>query len=448
MKKGKRLHFIGIGGIGMSGLAQILNERGNIVSGSDMYASQITEDMKKRGIKIYIGHDESNLKKNIEKVVYSSAIPESNPELLKAKKLNMEMMTFPRAVGDFSKNMFTIAVCGTHGKTTVTSMAALALIAGDKDPTVIVGSNLKEFENSNHRLGKSDCFVVEACEYKRNFLNYNPKVIILNNVEADHLDYYKDLEDYKNAFVEFIQKLPKDGYLIANIDDANVLDVIKNYNGNLITFGSVNGKADWVLRGNKIEKAGEFVCEFNLSIPGSFNMMNALAVLALAQVLNVERERTIAALNNFKGAWRRFEFVGEFNNIGLISDYAHHPTEIINTIKAVRERYPDKKVCCIFQPHQYNRTKNLLNGFVDSLKEADTVIIPNIYKVRDTQKDAKSISAAGIVELIKEKGTKAYNLKTYKQIKDYLKKNTDQIEVAIIMGAGDIWEFGEYIMNS
>jgi len=448
MNKHKKIHCIGIGGIGLSGFAQILCEQGNVVSGSDMHESQITDSMGKKGIKIYIGHDESNLKRTVNKVIYSSAIPESNPELLKARKLNIPTVTLSEAIGEFTKKMFTIAVCGTHGKTTVTSMSALAMIAGDKDPTVMVGSNLKELGDSNHRLGKGDYFLVEACEYKRNFLNYNPKIIVVTNIEADHLDYYKNLEDYKSAFKEFIGKLPEDGYLIANIDDENVVDILKGYSGNLITFGSNNNKADWILRGNKIEKAGNFVGEFNLSIPGSFNMMNALAALALGQILHIEREKIIEALNNFKGAWRRFELIGKFKNITLISDYAHHPTEIKNTVKAVRERYEGKKICCIFQPHQYNRTKNLLAGFSISFKDADVVIIPNIYKVRDTQKDAKSISANDLVELIKENGVKAYQITTYKQIKDYLAKNPDDIEVVIIMGAGDIWELGGYLLNS
>ncbi|MBA4336774.1 UDP-N-acetylmuramate--L-alanine ligase [bacterium] len=448
MNKNEKIHCIGIGGIGLSGFAQILHEKGTVVSGSDMHESQITDSLKKKGIKIYIGHDESNLKRTVNKVIYSSAIPESNPELIKARRLNIPTVNLSEAIGEFTKKMFTIAICGTHGKTTVTSMSTLAMIAGDKDPTVMVGSNLKELGNSNHRLGKGDYFVVEACEYKRNFLNYSPKIIVITNIEADHLDYYKDLEDYKNAFKEFVGKLPEDGYLIANIDDENVGDILKGYSGNLITFGSGKGNADWVLRGNKIEKAGEFVGELNLSIPGTFNMMNALAAMALGQILHIEREKTIEALNNFKGAWRRFELIGKFNNITLISDYAHHPTEIKSTVGAARERYKGEKICCVFQPHQYNRTKNLLSGFSAAFKDADIVIIPNIYKVRDTQKDTRSISANDLVELIKEHGVKAYNLKTYKQIKDYLSKNPDNIEVVIIMGAGDIWELGDYLLNS
>lgn len=444
----EHIHCIGVGGIGLSGLAQIFHEQGNAVSGSDMYASHITETMQKKGIEIYIGHDEPNVKGSVTKVVYSSAIPDSNPELIKAREMGIPTITFSEAISDFTRKMFTIAVCGTHGKTTVTSMAALSLIAGDKDPTVVVGSSLKEFNNDNYRLGLGDYFLVEACEYKRNFLRYHPNIIILTNLEAEHLDYYKDLDDYKSAFKDFINKLPEDGYLIANIDDKNVKDILKEYSGNLITFGSNNTKADFLLRGNKIEKAGEFIGEFNLSIPGDFNMMNALGALALGQILNIKREKIIDTLNKFTGAWRRFELIGEFNNIMLINDYAHHPTAIEGTIKATKEKYIDKRVCCIFQPHQYNRTKNFLPEFAESFKEADIVIIPNIYKVRDTKEDIQAISVDDLTNAISEKGIKTYNLEKYEQIRDYLKENPDSVDITIIMGAGDIWEFGEYLINS
>jgi UDP-N-acetylmuramate--alanine ligase len=448
MNEGAQVHCIGIGGIGLSGLAQILHAKGNLVTGSDMHASHLTESMQKKGIEIFIGHDESNLKETVKKVIYSSAIPETNVELVKARQLGIPTITFSEAISEFTREMFTIAVCGTHGKTTVTSMSALSLIAGDKDPTVVVGSSLKEFNNDNYRLGNSEIFLVEACEYKRNFLRYHPNIIILNNLEAEHLDYYKNLDDYKSAFKEFIDKLPEDGYLIANVDDANVKSVIKDYSGNLITFGSRNTNADFVLRGNKIEKAGEFVGEFNLAVPGEFNMMNALAALVLGQILHIERETIIEALNEFTGAWRRFELIGDFNDIMVVNDYAHHPTAIENTIKATKEKYVDKRVCCIFQPHQYNRTKNFLAEFAESFREADVVIIPDIYKVRDTKEDLEAISVDDLIALIDAKDVKVYNLQTYEQIKDYLKENPDHIDIAIIMGAGDIWKLGDFLVKS
>ena len=444
----EHIHCIGIGGIGLSGLAQILNEKGNKITGSDMHDSVLIERMRNKGIEIYIGHDESNLKSTATKVIYSSAIPATNPELLKAKKFGIPTITFSEAISNFSRDMFTIAVCGTHGKTTVTSMGALALIAGEKDPTVVVGANLTEFDNDNYRVGASKYFLVEACEYKRNFLKYHPNIIILTNLEAEHLDYYKNLDDYKSAFKEFISKLPIDGYLIANVDDENVVDILKDYSGNLVTFGTNNTKADFILRGSKIEKAGEFVGEFDLAIPGDFNMMNALAIIALGQILNIKRDIIINSLNNFKGAWRRFELIGSFNGINLISDYAHHPTAIKNTIRAAKEKYVGKRICCIFQPHQYNRTKNFLPEFAQSFQEADSVVIPNIYRVRDTKKDIQSVSATDLVRAIEEEGITTYHLETYNKIKDYLEKNPDNIDIAIIMGAGDIWELGDYLLKS
>jgi len=442
------IHFVGIGGIGLSGLAQIFNEQGKIISGSDICESHLTERMREKGIKIDIGHSEANISSAVTKVIYSSAVPKSNPELEKAKKMGIPVVTFAEAIGGFTKDMFTIAVCGTHGKTTVTSMAALSLVAGDKDPMVIVGASIKELNNDNYRLGHGDYLLVEACEYKRNFLNYSPNIIVLTNIEVEHLDYYKNLDDYKSAFKEFIAKLSKNGYLIANVGDENVRDILKDYSGNLITFTSDESNADWLLRGNKIEKAGEFIGEFDLSIPGDFNMTNALAVLALGQLLHIDRGETISTLNKFTGAWRRFELIGEFNDIMLISDYAHHPTAIFNTIKATKEKYIGKKLACIFQPHQYNRTKNFLSDFAEAFRGADVVIVPNIYKVRDTQEDINSVSAKDLVDLINKKGVKSYNLKTYEQIKKYLKENPDHVDIVIIMGAGDIWELGDYLTNS
>ncbi len=436
MKAGKRIHCIGIGGIGLSGLAQILHEQGHTVSGSDMNESHLLEAMKEKGITIYIGHDETHVDDTVDMVIYSSAIPETNPELTYARHHNIETITFSEAISDFTMDNYTVAVCGTHGKTTVTSMAALVMVEGGEDPTVVVGSQVEQLNNSNYRQGNGEIFLVEACEYKRNFLRYNPNIIILTNLEAEHLDYYKDLEDYKSAFKEFIEKLPKDGYLIANIDDANVRDVIADQKANVITFSAHNDDADYKIRDNMLK----------LSVPGSFNKMNALAAYILGDLLEINRETIIKTLNNFKGSWRRFDVMGEYNNIIVVNDYAHHPTAIKSTLKATREKYPEKKICCIFQPHQYNRTKQFLPEFASSFKNADTVIIPNIYQVRDTKKDMESISVNDLIQAVKQEGIKTYHLDTYEKIKTYLKDNKDNVGVALIMGAGDIWELGEYLV--
>ncbi|MFC1810770.1 UDP-N-acetylmuramate--L-alanine ligase [Patescibacteria group bacterium] len=428
----KKIHLIGIGGIGMSGLAQILKEQENLVRGSDIEESEIIGKLRtvlgKENLEI--GHTPKLLHDDTDKVIYSSAIPQDNPELVKAKELGIPTLTYAQAIKEFTENSYTIAVCGTHGKTTVTAFASLALLAGDKDPTVIIGSELNEFKGANYRLGKDKYFIVEACEYKRNFLNYSPNIIILTNLEAEHLDYFKDLDDYKNAFKEFIAKLPEDGFLIANEDDPNVMDVVKDAKAQVIFFS----------------KNDELVKEINLEIPGEFNKLNALCALKLGQILNIDRSKMLDAFSKFKGAWRRFEILGKFYNMTVVSDYAHHPTAIEKTIQAAHQKYPNSKICCIFQPHQYNRTKNFLSEFGKAFKKADTVILPNIYEVRDKKQDIESVSIEDLVESIKKAGTDAVVISEYDKIKHFLEENRSEFDVLLIMGAGDIWKFGEYYL--
>ncbi|MBU1446517.1 UDP-N-acetylmuramate--L-alanine ligase [Patescibacteria group bacterium] len=443
----EKIYCIGIGGIGLSGLAQILNEQGNEVSGSDMENSEILEEMRKKNMEIFIGHDENYLKNDVNRVIYSSAIPDTNPELQKAIRLGKKMQTFPQAVKEFTENLYTIAICGTHGKTTTTAFVSLALLAGEKDPTVIIGSKLKEFGNKGYRVGNGDFFVVEACEYKRNFLNYSPNIIVLTNLEAEHLDYFKDLEDYKNAFKEFIAKLPADGFLIANIDDANVIDVIKDFHGNLITFASNNHSADFILDENKIIKNENEFGTIELQIPGDFNKMNALCGLIVGQITNVDKSLVLEQFKEFTGTWRRFEILGELAGMKVISDYAHHPTAITKTLAAAKDKYPDKKICCIFQPHQYNRTKKFLPEFGKAFLSADIVIIPNIYKVRDKKEDIEAVSEDLLIEAIEKAGTKTFKIKEYSEIKEFLIHHKNEIDIIFVMGAGDIWHLGEYLLS-
>ena len=426
----KKIHLIGIGGIGMSGLAQILHERGNIITGSDIEESGLIQKMKDKGININIGHSDDNLANDTQKVIYSSAIPQNNPELIKAKELNLPLLSYAEAIKEFTHDSYTIAVAGTHGKTTVTALSALALIAGHKDPTVIIGSQLKEFDNQNYRLGSDDYFIVEACEYKRNFLNYSPNIIILTNIEAEHLDYFKDLKDYKNAFKEFISKLSEDGFIIANGDDENVLDIVKDADAQVILFHDDD----------------ERLKQIELQIPGDFNKLNALCALILGQILNIERKIILKEFAKFQGTWRRFEILGRFYNMTVISDYAHHPTAINETLKATLEKYPGSKICCIFQPHQYNRTKKFLNEFGQAFKKAKTVILPNIYEVRDKKEDIESIKPDDLAESIRNNGTQAVLKYEYEEIKKFLEDNKSEFDILLVMGAGDIWKFAEHYL--
>lgn len=425
-----KIHFIGIGGIGVSALAKYYLIKGHKVSGSDLVSSEVTESLKKLGAKIIIGfHKEKNLPKDADLVIYSPAVQPNNPELLKAKSYKIKAKSYPEALGELTKKHFTIAVCGTHGKSTTTAMIGLLLTKAGFDPTVIVGTKLKEFGYSNCRVGKIQYLVIEADEHFASFLNYCPKIIVLTNLEPDHLDYYKNFKNYIFAFKKFVSRLPKNGYLVANKDEPQIYSTFRTIVKNILWY-SLKDKEKKKLR--KI-----------LKIPGEFNISNALAALKVARILKIPDKISFKALSEYQGAWRRFEEKKlTINNkkLTIISDYAHHPTEIKVTLKAAREKYPKNKIWCIYQPHQYQRTYYLFDDFVKVFREVpvDKLIITDIYDVAgrekkkikekvNSQKLVKSINKKNVVYLPKEK------------IIDYLKENLKGKEVVIIMGAGDIY---------
>jgi UDP-N-acetylmuramate--alanine ligase len=427
-----KIHFIGIGGIGVSALARYYLAKGYEVSGSDLVSSEITKALEKLGAKIFIGkHKAKNLPKDANLVIYSPAIEEKNPELKKAKKLKIKCQSYPQALGELTKNHFTIAVCGSHGKSTVAAMIGLILTKAKLDPTVILGTKLKEFGDSNCRVGKSKYLVIEADEYKESFLNYWPKIIVLLNIEYDHPDYFKDLNHYILAYKKFVSHLPKDGILIANRDDKNTFKTFKNR------------KAIWYsLKEKESEKLRKI-----LKIPGEFNVSNALAALKVARVLKIPDKISFKVLFQFKGTWRRFDIKKikfsknlEPRTFTLVIDYAHHPTQVKVTLEAAREKYKNKKIFCIFQPHQYQRTYYLFDEFVKVFKEhpVDKVILTDIYTVsgRESKEIMRRVNAQKLVEAINKENV-IYLPK--RKIIDYLKKNLRGREVVIIMGAGDIY---------
>jgi len=399
----KNIYIIGIGGIGASALGRLFHEQGHNVSGSDMEHWSLIDDLKEEGIKVTIGHDEKNLPENADLVIYSEAIPENNIELVKAKKNKMKTQTYFEALGDFSKNYVTIAVAGAHGKTTVTAMAAKVLIEAGIDPTVVIGSKMKELGNRNSRLGNSQYMIVEACEYRRSFLHLHPNIAIITNIEFEHPDYYKDEEDYKRAFDEFISLIPE--------------------NGKKIT--------------------GSPKVDFELQIPGDYNKENAGLVMELADYLGIPQENAKQSLQNYTGAWRRFEIKDPIGETIIIDDYGHHPTEIKATLKGVREKYPNSKVLCVFQPHQYTRTYELLSDFAKSFKDADEVIIPNIYKVRDSEEDVAKVSPQKLVDAINEETNNARFGNGLDATKKEIHEKAADYDVIIVMGAGDIWKILE-----
>lgn len=422
----KNIHFIGIGGIGVSALARYYLGNGFKISGSDIASSEITDAMKKLGAKIYIGeHNEKNLPANTELVIYSPAVSLSNPEIKKAKKQGIKIQSYPQALGDLTKTHFTIAVSGTHGKSTTTSMLGLLLTKANFDPTVIVGTKLNEFGNSNCRIGKSQILVIEADEHFGSFLNYSPKIIVLTSIEADHLDYYKNFSNLLKAFKQYINKLPKDGILVYNGDDKNIPKIINKAKNIKYSLKQSDAK--------KLKKI--------MQIPGEYNISNALAVLSVAKILNISDKISFKTISEYKGSWRRFEII-KTKPFTLISDYAHHPTEIKATLKGVREKFPKNKIICIFQPHQYERTLYLFKDFVKVFKEApvDKLLITDIYGVmgREQKGIEKKVNSKKLV-MAANKQNVIY-ISTIEKIINYLKKETKPGDVVIIMGAGDIYK--------
>ncbi|MBT4916916.1 UDP-N-acetylmuramate--L-alanine ligase [Candidatus Peregrinibacteria bacterium] len=423
LQDSKNIHFIGIGGIGTSSLAQILLNKEKTISGSDITRSSITNQLEKSGIEVHIGHNKENVNSSHELVIHSPAIPSTNPELEKAKLLNIKTLTYPEALGELTEEYYTIAVAGTHGKSTTTAMTSLILEKNNLDPTVIIGTKVKQFNNLNFRIGKSEKLVVEACEYKRSFLSINPDILVITNIEADHLDYYKDLEDYESAFIELIKRVPRDGYVIINRDNKRLKALAEHANAEIIEWSDHDT--------NRIE--------LNLQVAGNFNQENARNAATVGKVLNIPDEDIKEALESFTGTWRRMDHkeVAGYKTT-FIDDYAHHPTEIELTLNAIREKYPDKKILTIFQPHQYSRTKMLLEEFGGAFIQADKVVIPNIYEVRDSEEDIKKVNVDDLVNEIKKHKVDAANGEGLEKTAEFVKETHKEWDIIITMGAGDI----------
>jgi len=473
------IHFIGIGGIGVSALARYYLKRGWKVSGSDLVSSDITDALKKLEAKIFIGkHKPENLPKDADLVIYSPAIPKDNPELAESRvkspqavccrrqrgrqKSKVKIMSYPQALGELTKKYFTIAICGSHGKSTVAAMIGLILVKAGLDPTVIVGTKLKEFNDSNCRVGKSEYLVIEADEHFGSFLNYWPKIIVLTALESDHLDYYKNFKNYLSAFKKFIAHLPKNGILVANKDDRRVLRILKSKIKNQSTKQKVLCSAEPINMGTgqkskiqfKIQKYSLKQQEVKklrkiLKIPGEHNVSNALAALKVARVLKIPDKISFKTLSKYRGSWRRFDIkkiVIGHRSLVIVNDYGHHPTEVRVTLKAAREKFPKRKIWCIFQPHQYQRTYYLFKDFVKVFRGApvDKLIITDIYDVagREEKKIKEKVNVPKLVSAVCRNQTSADSQAIYlpkDKITPYLKENLRGGEVVIIMGAGDIY---------
>lgn len=452
-KKPETVYFMGIGGISMSGLAEILLQEGFGVIGSDAHESELTDRLEAKGARIHYGHRVENITDEIDVVVYTAAIHPGNPEYDEAVRRGIPMLSRAELLGQMMKNYDqAVAIAGTHGKTTTTSMVTEILLAADADPTISVGGILPSI-GGNIRVGSPALFVTEACEYTNSFLSFFPTMELILNIEADHLDFFKDLEDIRRSFRLFAGRLPEDGLLIISSDIERYEEITAGLSCRVITVG-MNPASDYSAADITYDAfacptftlnvAGEPAGQISLGVPGEHNVHNALAAIAVSKELGVSMEALQKGLKGFTGTNRRFEKKGEIGGVTIIDDYAHHPQEIAATLAAAKN-YPHKKLWCVFQPHTYTRTKAFLEEFAEALAMADEVILADIYAARET--DNLDISSRDIAERIEKNGTKANYFPTFDEIETFILENCSGGDLLITMGAGDIVKVGDRLLG-
>lgn len=437
----------------MSGLAQILLERGNRVSGSDLVANENTEKLKKLGAKTYKGHKAEQLSEKTDFVIISAAIEGDNPEYQRALRLGIPILTRGQLLGKLMSEKEGIAVTGTHGKTTTSSLIAHIFEGAELDPTIAVGGEVRNI-GGHAKNGKGKYFIAEACEYKRFFLDIHPSIAVITNIEEDHLDYYKDLEDIKSAFSDFAGNVKTGGMLVACFEDENAREIAGNYGGKVISYGFSD--ANYVAKDIKVEnglqkfnvaKNGTDLGEFTLTIPGVHTILNSMAAIAVALECGIKLKIIKESIANFAGAARRMQARGEKNGVLVIDDYAHHPTEIQTTLQAIKSFYPKRRLICVFQPHQHSRTRMLLDNFASALQDADKVIIPKIYAVRDTKEDIESVSGETLAKRLQKKGKGAKYIPEFKDVVSELEKSCKENDIIVTMGAGSVNKVAELYLN-
>lgn len=445
--RGHCVYFIGIGGIGMSAIARILMNEGCIVAGSDVRTSPLTSTLEEMGAKITTKQDGSFMSSETDMVVVSASISEDNPDLKTARKMGINVVKYSQVLGSLMKEKRGIAISGTHGKTTTSAMISTVLKTAGLDPTFVIGGEVPDI-GGNAYLGKGNLFVAEACEYDRSFLNLAPQVGVITNIEEDHLDYYETIEKIIHAFGDFAASISSDGLLVVKNHDNNVAVAIQRAHCKVETY-SLDNPSDWcaeVLSGGngmkrfKVFQKGTYFDEFSLQIPGSHNVLNALAATAVSTYIGVDKDAIKTALASFHGANRRFQIIGVRKGITVIDDYAHHPTEIRVTLKAARELYPEKRIWCVFQPHQYSRTRHLLKEFARSFHHANQVILADIYATRDNDYEKTAMNAMKLYGEIRNTGMDIEYVPQLGDIVNVLYERVMPGDIVMTMGAGDVWK--------
>ena len=448
----KKIHFAGIGGISMSGLAEILHDGNYIITGSDNSESEITKHLKSVGIKVFIGQKSENVSPDTELFVYTAALKPDNPEIIRAKELGIKIIDRAELLGTMMKNYtYPISVSGTHGKTTTTSMLTEILLRGE-NPTVTVGGILPSI-GGNFRIGGDKYFVAESCEYCDSFLKFHPLSAIILNVEYDHADYFKSIDTLYASFNAFAKKIPKNGFLIINSEIPETEKILDGVSCEIITYGTDNENG-WNIRNVSFDERGNGrysaflknnkIFDIELSVPGTHNILNSLAAAALCYKYEIPKEDIISGLKNFKGTNRRFEFKGMVHGITVIDDYAHHPTEITATLKAAAN-YPHRTLWCVFQPHTYTRTKAFLKEFAQALCLADRVVLADIFAARET--DTLGIDSQTLQREIQALGHECHYFPSFDEIENFLLENCINGDLLITMGAGDVVKIGENLLG-
>ena len=449
----KHIHLIGIGGISMSAIAETLHNWNYKVTGSDLNRSEITDKLNEHGIHTVIGHDTENAKK-ADLIIYSAAIKEDDPEIVIAKENSVPLITRGKFVGYLTKQYKeSICIAGTHGKTTTTSMLSICFLNAKKDPSIQVGALLKNI-NGNYCVGNSEYFILESCEYQANFLNFFPKTEIILNIDNDHLDYYKTFENIIKAFQDFASNLPQNGLLVTNADDTNCLNLKDKTKAKFISYGIQNENATFIAKNITFDKngfahfdcykSGDFFHHFELSVAGKHNVLNSLACIAVCDYYGIEKETIFNSLKEFTGASRRLEYKGSFNNISVFDDYGHHPTEILATANAIKNKtYNESWV--IFQPHTYSRTAAHLEDFAKTLNEFDHIVLVDIYAARE--KNTIGISSQDLANKIKEIGKEVTYIPDFTEVVTYIKSNAKPQDIVLTLGAGTVTDIGPMLVE-
>lgn len=451
----KKIHFVGIGGIGMSGIAEILLDQGFKVSGSDRALSEVTERLNQLGAEVFEGHRAENVRSDVNALVFSSAVSTDNPEMVEAQRRNIPIIRRAEMLAEVMRLKYGVGIAGTHGKTTTTSMISLILMEGGLDPTVIVGGKLSGLGGTNARLGKGDFIVVEADEFDRSFLSLTPTVAVLTTLETDHLDCYRDLEDIKGAFVQFAGRVPFYGFVVLCLDEPALQDIMPQLSKKrIITYGlnpqsdlqAIDIKPDNDRTTFTVVKGNHELGQITLQIPGVHNIQNALAAIAVGLELGVPFVLAKAGIEKFTGVYRRWEKKGELNGVTVYDDYAHHPTESKATLSGVKAGWR-RRVVCVFQPHLYSRTRDFYEEFGKAFLLSDVLVVTDVYPARE--EPIQGVSGELIVNAARRYGHKdAHYIPEKKDIPAFLREITKPNDIVITMGAGDIWKFGEEFLCS